>query len=311
MEGAAARCLAAFAALLAVSAAAGDISDKIAVWGYVLDKTPTSCPFMFGKTEFSLERAADEFGARKAFYMNSCFNREYVEGHFKYWEPDCLENCVDNRLAPIQMDKLRGMDEVWCATTHGDKLASAVAIAKLSLVYTNIVGVNFDDFKTNNSVHGMSVEKLKELKAAMHAVNPKLKVSVVSYAIDAHTRRKAEFRDLTAYRGEIDHVSYWKWLPETNYWCNLRAEIAKIRRQVGPKATIVHGLYMHDFSKDMKGLDPLPLDYFKFSVNAAFDAVADGTLDGVILPQAAWYLVPSHREHYEWLREKVRSFRAK
>ena len=285
MEGAAARCLAAFAALLAVSAAAGDISDKIAVWGYVLDKTPTSCPFMFGKTEFSLERAADEFGARKAFYMNSCFNREYVEGHFKYWEPDCLENCVDNRLAPIQMDKLRGMDEVWCATTHGDKLASAVAIAKLSLVYKNIVGVNFDDFKTNNSV--------------------------LSYAIDAHTKRKAEFRDLTAYRGEIDHVSYWKWLPETNYWCNLRAEVAKIRRQVGPKATIVHGLYMHDFSKDMKGLDPLPLDYFKFSVNAAFDAVADGTLDGVILPQAAWYLVPSHREHYEWLREKVRSFRAK
>ena len=266
---------------------------------------------MFGKTEFSLERAAEVFGSRKAFYMNSCFSREYVEGHFKYWEPDCLENCVDNRLAPVQMDKLRGMDEVWCATTHGDKLASAVAIAKLSLVYTNIVGVNFDDFKTNNSVHGMSVEKLKELKAAMHAVNPKLKVSVVSYAIDAHTKRKAEFRDLTAYRGEIDHVSYWKWLPETNYWCNLRSEVAKIRRQVGPKATIVHGLYMHDFSKDMKGLDPLPLDYFKFSVNAAFDAVADGTLDGVILPQAAWYLVPSHREHYEWLREKVRSFRAK
>ena len=34
----------------------------------------------------------------------------------------------------------------------------------------------------------------------------------------------------------------------------------------------------------------------------------DGTLDGVILPQVAWYSAPSHRKHYEWLREKVRDF---
>ena len=46
-------------------------------------------------------------------------------------------------------------------------------------------------------------------------------------------------------------------------------------------------------------------DAKKSSGNAALDAVADGTLDGVILPQVAWYSAPSHREHYEWLRERI------
>ena len=279
-------------------------SDKIAVWGYVLDKTPTACPFMHGKTDFSLERAAREYGAGTAIYMNSMFNREYILQSFKYWDRECLENCIDNRLADVQLDKLRDVPEVWCATMHGDKLGSAVRIAQASLRHPNIVGVNFDDI--GHATHEEeSVHKIRAIMTAMHAINPKLRLSVVSYAKDSNGTNV----DLTPFRGEIDHVSRWKWATDTNYWHRLRADIAELRRQVGPKAKIVQGLYFHDFSASIeKGMNPLPLDYLKLSVSTALDAVADGTLDGVILPQVAWYSAPSHREHYEWLREKVRDF---
>ncbi len=278
--------------------------DKIAVWGYVLDKTPTACPFMHGKTEFSLERAAREFGAGTAMYMNSLFNRDYILKNFTYWDHECFENCIDNRLTDVQLDKLRDMPEIWCATTHGKRLESAVQIAMMSLKHPNIVGVNFDDFGMA-SADEETVHKVRAIMTAMHAINPKLKLSVVSYAKDSNGTNI----DLTPFRGQIDHVSHWKWVTDTNYWHHLRADIAELRREVGPKAKIVQGLYFHDFSKSIeKGMDPLPLDYLKLSVSTALDAVADGTLDGVILPQVAWYSAPSHREHYEWLRDKIRDF---
>lgn len=281
------------------------VADKVTFWGYVLDKTPTACPFVFGKTDVSLERAAEEFGACRVMYMNSCFNKEYLDRNFDYWDPECIENCVKNRLKDVQLEKLRGMKEVWCATTNGKKLESALAIAKMSLKYPNIVGVVFDDFLVDDNPElGMSVEKLRDLKAAMCAINPKLKVSAVSYVKDS----KGLNVDLSPYRGLIDHVSRWKWEAETNHWHNIRADIAELRRQVGPTATIVHGLYMHDFAKSLKSVDPLPINYFKFSVSAALDAVADGTIDGIVLPQVGWYSNPSHRAHYEWLRQKIREF---
>ena len=280
-------------------------ADKVFFWGYVLDKTPSACPFMMGKTDFSLERATGEFKAKHAIYMNSMFNREYVLKHFQYWDRECFENCIDNRLSDAQLGKLRDVPEVWCATEHGHKLESAVRIAEASLRHPNIVGVNFDDFLMASAAEE-TPEKFRAIKAAMHAVNPNLKVAVVSYAKDA----KGYDRDLTPYRGEIDLVSRWKWVTDTNYWHHLREDIAELRRQVGPQAKIVQGLYFHDFSASIeKGEDPLPLDYLKLSVTAALDAVADGTLDGIILPQVAWYSAPSHREHYEWLREKILSLK--
>ena len=275
--------------------------DKVIFWGYVLDKTPSACPFMHGKTDFSLERVTREFGAKKAMYMNSMFNREYVLKSFPYWDRECFENCIDNRMADVQLDKLRDVPEVWCATMHGNKLESAVKIATASLKHPNIVGVNFDDFGAASAAEE-SLARFRAIKTAMYAINPRLKVAVVSYAKDANGTNV----DLTPYRGEIDLVSRWKWVTDTNYWRHLRADIAELRRQVGPRAKIVQGLYFHDFSRSIeKGTEPLPLDYLKLSVNAALDAVADGTLDGVILPQVAWYSAPSHREHYEWLRERI------
>ena len=278
--------------------------DKIAVWGYVLDKTPTACPFMHGKTEFSLERAAREFGAGTAIYMNSMFTRDFVLKAFPYWDHECFENCIDNRLTDVQLGKLRDVPEVWCATTHGRKLESCVQIAMMSLKHPNIVGVNFDDFG-HTTAEEESLHKIRAMMTAMHAINPKLRISAVTYAKDSNGTNV----DLTPFRGEIDHVSRWKWVTDANYWRHYRADIAELRRQVGPKAKIVQGLYFHDFSASIeKGMNPLPLDYLKLSVSTALDAVADGTIDGVILPQVAWYSAPSHREHYEWLRAKVRDF---
>ena len=277
------------------------LKGKIAVWGYLLDKTPTACPYMSGKTEYSLERAAAEFGVGGAMYMNSLFNRDYVLKYFKDWDRECFSNCIDNRLSEAQLEKLRDVPEVWCATTHGKKLESSVRIAELSLKYPNIVGVNFDDFGIGASGGEVTLEKVRAIKAAMHAVNPKLKVSVVSYAKD-----EANFNiDLTQFRDEIDHVSRWKWNIDEKYWRNYRADIAELRRQIGPKVKVVQGLYFHNFGAGAQG--PVPLEYLKLSVSTALDAVADGTIDGIILPQVAWYSHPDHREHFEWLREKIRS----
>ena len=293
--------------VLSLSRSAGDrvanVADGVICWGYILDRTPTACPFMIGRTDFSLERATSEFGAKRAMYMNSMFNREYVRSSFPYWPSECFENCIENRMSDAQLDKLRDVPEVWCAAMHGGKLESAIKIAEASLRHPNIVGVNFDDFCIPSAAEE-TLERFRAMKSAVRAVNPRLKFAVVSYAKDANGTNL----DLSPYREEIDLVSRWKWVTDTNYWHHLRADIAELRRQVGPRAKIVQGLYFHDFSRSIeKGADPLPLDYLKLSVNTALDAVADGTLDGVILPQVAWYSAPSHRAQYEWLRARILS----
>jgi len=53
----------------------------------------------------------------------------------------------------------------------------------------------------------------------------------------------------------------------------------------------------------MESRIPLPLDYFKRTVRKACSCVTNGTLDGIILPQAGWYSSPAHREHVEWLKD--------
>ncbi|HNX03866.1 MAG TPA: hypothetical protein PKI32_00095 [Opitutales bacterium] len=271
--------------------------DKIYVWGYTLDKTPTDCPFVFGKTGTSLEKAVSMFGAGKAMYMNSMFNRDYIVKNFPKWSKECFENCIDARLSDRHFEMLKGVPEIWCALEHRNRPESAKRIAGLSLKYPNIVGVNLDDFNNGNPDTAMSPAALKELKAMMRKINPKLKVAVVSYADAGQTC------DLTPFRDELDVVSRWKWTAENAYWDTYKDDVAKLRRQVGPKVKIVHGLYLHDFGAGMESRNPLPLEIFKKSVRTATACVRDGSIDGIILPQVGWYSIPTHREHVNWLRD--------
>ena len=91
----------------------GFLKDRIWAWGYVLDKVPSAAPFTFEKSRCSLETQAAYIGAKKAFYNNSMFSREHIEKNFASWDREILENCIDNRLTPFQMDRLKNIDEVF------------------------------------------------------------------------------------------------------------------------------------------------------------------------------------------------------
>lgn len=274
---------------------AADIRDRLYVWGYVLDRTPSACPFVFGKTTVSLESAVSLFGAQKAMYMNSMFNRDYIIANFPKWDRECFENCIDTKLSDRHLNLLNGVSEVWCALQHGDKLGSAKRIAELSLRHRNIRGINIDDFNDGNPANAMTPDGLMEIRRAIRTINPELQVAIVTYADGDR-----DF-DLTPYRDAIDLVSRWKWTVDFAHWDGFRERIGKVRRQVGPNVCIVQGLYLHDFGAGMESRRPLPFAYFKKTVRAACACVADGTLDGVILPQIGWYSAPTHQRHVAWL----------
>jgi beta-galactosidase len=273
-----------------------DIRDRIYSWGYVLDRTPSACPFLFGKTTVSLENAVSMFGANKAFYMNSMFCREYILKYFPKWDRECFANCVDTKLSDRHWDLLKDVPEVWCALQHGDKLGSAKRIATLSLTRPNIKGINIDDFKDGNPANDMTPEELTELRRTIQAINPALKVSIVTYGDDNR------LFDLAPYREAVDLVSRWKWTVDSTYWSEYEQRLQRVRAQLGTRVKIVQGLYLHDFGIGMESRIPLPLDYFKRTTRKACEAVAKGLLDGIILPQGSWYSSPAHKEHVEWLR---------
>lgn len=273
-----------------------DIRDRIYAWGYVLDKTPTACPFVFGKTDVSLERAAAMLGAGKAMYMNSMFNRDYIIKYFPKWDRECFANCIDTKLSERHWELMKDVPEVWCAVQHGDRLGSAKRIAELSLRHKNIRGINLDDFNDGNPANAMTPDELMALRKAVRAINPELMVAIVTYADDSR-----DF-DLTPFRDAIDLVSRWKWKVDSAHWDDYKARIEKVRTQVGPRVRIVQGLYLHDFGAGMESRIPLPIDYFKRTVRKACECVTDGTLDGIILPQVGWYSSPAHQEHVRWLR---------
>jgi len=273
-----------------------DIRDKVYVWGYVLDKTPSACPFVFGKTTVSLENAVSTFGAGKAMYMNSMFDRDYILKHFPKWDRECFENCIDTKLSERHWELMQDVPEVWCALQHGDKLGSAKRIAALSLRHPNIRGVNIDDFKDGNPANDMTPEELMGIRRAIQAINPGLKLAIVTYA-DAD-----RLFDLAPYRDAIDLVSRWKWTADGAFWDQYDESIAKVRAQVGPRVKIVQGLYLHDFGAGMESRNPVPLEYFKRTVRKACSSVVGGTLDGIILPQVGWYSSPAHQAHVAWLK---------
>jgi len=276
-----------------------DISDRIYVWGYVLDKTPSACPFVFGKTDVSLERAVAMFGSGKAMYMNSMFDRDYILKWFPKWDRECFANCIDTKLSDRHWELLKDVPEVWCALQHGDKLGSAKRIAELSLRRRNIRGINIDDFKDGNPANDMTPEELMALRRTVRAVNPELQVAVVTYEAEPGEDRAF---DLTPYRDAVDLVSRWKWKVDGSHWDDYESSVRRVRAQVGPRVKVVQGLYLHDFGAGMESRSPLPIDYFKRTVRKACACVVDGTLDGIILPQVGWYSSPAHQEHVRWLK---------
>jgi len=93
-----------------------NLADRVWVWGYLLDRTPSACPFVTVKTDWSLERAIGFLGAKRhAFYMNSMFNRDYIKENFPDWDEECFTNCIDTKLSDAHFEKLSVSDEIWVA----------------------------------------------------------------------------------------------------------------------------------------------------------------------------------------------------
>ncbi|MBO4303783.1 MAG: hypothetical protein J6A21_04300 [Lentisphaeria bacterium] len=275
----------------------GFLKDRIWSWGYVMNFIPGSAPFTFGKSRCSLETQAEFLGAERCFYMNSMFSRKYVETYFKTWDPEVIANCVDERLSDAHMQRLKKMKRVFCTLEHQNYVESAVRIAKASLVCKNICGVHFDDF---NSANGGTL--IKEIRDRIKEINPALKIAAVTYS-------HHDLKEYEAGLPYIDVYSRWCWVPSFDYWNYHADDIRKLRDFVGEGKKIFQGIYMHDFGSSGRPVTEcysyVPLEVFKKSVETICEHTCTGILDGIILPQAAYYSFSTHREHVQFLKEYV------
>ncbi len=275
----------------------GFLKDRIWTWGYVLDKIPSAAPFTFEKTRCSLETEAAYLGAKRTFYNNSMFSREYIETNFPTWDKEILESCIDNRLSPMHMERLKNFEEVFCTLEHENYLESAIQAAKLSLQFPNITGVHFDDFGPSQGS-----EILERVHDAIKEINPKLKIAVVTYShFDQEPYKKA-----VKY---VDIFSRWRWVPSEDYWRRHKDDIKVLRDIVGPEKKILQGIYIHDFGSSgfhvSECMYKVPLELFKISVETICEHTFDGTLDGIIIPQAAYFGCLSHKENISFLKEHI------
>lgn len=282
----------------------GFLKDRIFTWGYVLDKVPSAAPFTFGKTRCSLETQSSYLGAKKTFYMNTMFNEEYIHKTFTdpAWDPEVIENSVKNRLSAAHMKRLSSINEIFCTAEHLNYMESALNIARASLVFKNIKGIHFDDF---NPEQGGKI--LAEVHDRVKEINPDLKIAVVTYT----HQNDEEFIPAVKY---VDIFSRWRWVPSFDYWDHHADDIAKLRDIVGEDKKIIQGFYIHDFGSGNLPVTQchhcVPLDVFKKGVETICEHIWDGILDGVIIPQAAWFSFPSHKEHVTWLKEYIDWFDA-
>ena len=275
----------------------GFLKDRIWSWGYVLNSVPGAAPFTFGKSRCSLETQAAYLGAERCFYMNSMFNRTYVETYFKKWDGEVIPNCVEQRLSDDHLRRLGKMKKVFCTLEHGNYLESALKIARASLVFKNICGVHFDDFGP-----GKGGELIGEIRDRIKEINPDLRIAAVTYS---HWDWEKSYASGAPF---IDVFSRWCWAASLDCWDNCRDEILKMRDLAGEGKKIFHGIYIHDFGSGRpipECRNCVPMEAFRKSVETVCEQTCDGILDGIILPQAAWFSFPSHREHVKFLKEYV------
>ncbi len=276
----------------------GFLKDRIWCWGYMLNKVPGSAPFTFEKTRCSLETQAQYLGAERCFYMNSMFSKKYVQTYFQSWDEDVISNCVEGVLSDAHLQRLSGMKKVFCTLEHQNYLDSAIRIAKASLVYKNICGVHFDDF---NAANGGSL--IEEIRDKIKEINPALKIAAVTYS---HHNWEENYKEGIPF---IDVLSRWCWVPSFDYWNTHADDIKRVRDLAGSDKKILQGIYIHDFGSSGKPVTEcyscVPMDVFKRSVETICEHTCEKILDGIILPQAAYYSIASHREHVKFLKEYV------
>lgn len=279
------------------------LRERIWSWGYVLDKVPTAAPFTFEKTRCSIETQTAYLGAEQVFYMNSMFNREYVEKYFPEWDSEILTNCIDNRLSDGHMSRLRNMRSVFCTLEHNNYLESAVRIAKLSLKYPNIAGVNFDDFCAARGSSAL----LPEIHDKIKEINPSLKIAIVTYS----SWDQKEYKDTAKY---VDVYSRWCWISSEDYWRSHETDIQRLRETTGPDKRIIQGIYIHDFGSSglpiSQCLSTVPFEIFQKSVETICENTFNGIIDGFIIPQAAYFSCQSHKKHVCWLKDYIDWFDA-
>lgn len=280
----------------------GFLKERIWSWGYMLDKIPSPAPFTFEETRCSLETQADYLGANNIFYMNSMFSREYIEEYFAPWDKRILENCIDNRLSSSHMQRLQKAKNIFCTLEHQNYLESAIRIAKLSLTYKNITGIHMDDFSAGN---GGRI--LEELHDKVKEINPALKIAIVTYS---HHDQK-EYKEAVKY---VDIFSRWRWVPSEDYWHSHKNDIKILRDMIGPEKTILQGIYIHDFGSSglpvTECLSKVPMEVFQTSIETICENTFNGTIDGIIIPQAAYFSCLSHKKHVAFLKEYIDWFDA-
>ena len=245
------------------------LKDRMWTWGYVLDKVPSAAPFTFGRTRCSLETQSAYLGVRRTFYMNTMFNEEYIRRYFSAWDPEIIENCCGNRLSDAHLDRLKGMEKIFCTLEHNQWKESAVRIAEKSLTCRNICGIHFDDFSP-----GQGGDQLEEIHDKVKEINPDLKIAIVTYT----HQDPEEYKNAVRY---VDVISRWRWVPSVDFWEHQKDDIRKLRDIAGPDKTILHGIYIHDFGSYGKDVTEcrhcVPLDVFKTSVETVCEHTWDGT----------------------------------
>lgn len=169
----------------------------------------------------------------------------------------------------------------------------AEKVAQLSVRFANLTGAFHDDVMGLMTRHDMTANQFADMKRAMAAINPDLKLWTVVYT---HELDKVDFwKSLSPH---IDIVNLWIW--ESKNLVHMPQEVQRCR-ELFPEQPIVMGMYLRDYEIST----PVPVERVKHQAQMVADGIDRGELAGYSI--LGTILFEGQREQADALRDFIAS----
>jgi hypothetical protein len=187
-------------------------------------------------------------------------------------------------------DSAGGGSEHFVDATPAAVRAEAELLGRLSLRHPNITGAFHDDLLGLLRREGMAPEEYGDIRGALAAANPALKLWAVVYT---HELDEPEWPALAPF---LDVITVWVW--NAGDLRGLDGHIARCRERF-PGKPLVMGAYLRDYPTAA----PVPMELLRLQWETMGRHIAAGDLDGFTILAAC--LVDGHQEQARWVRDFI------
>ena len=233
------------------------IGDRLWMWGHHAD----SFASMKGaKEQYNLpfDRRIDMAAACREMGVPGCFVVRWRNLPKKEDLPEYMKQFADTRRVGFSITDS-------AAETFDEKV-------RLGLEYAdrmpNLTTLILDDFYSNDG-YGIDVADLRRVRDELDRRG--MRLSVVLYA-DHNGLRREFLKTLDIF----DEITFWFW--NGRNVGTVEAQVAELRKLVGPEKPVLLGQYMYDFG----GMKPLPGRDMEIQLRQASRLLAQKAIDGVI-----------------------------